>query len=232
MVGKEKITKVYDVVVKDIKDKIIDGTLKKGDRLPAEREMAERLGVSRTSIREAIRALEVLGLVESRRGAGNYIVDNFNNSLLQPLSMMFILQEYSTTDIHELREMLEVECCRVAATLISDSSIEVLNNIVDEMEKTTDEKKSLELDIKFHNIIIKSSKNPLIINVLAVISQLMDKFIREARIVILCHEDNREKLQNNHKDIAVAISSRDKKRCAEAMKKHFRLIKESYETIN
>lgn len=232
MEEKIKISKTYDIVTKDIKDKIIDGTLKMGDRLPSEREMAEKFGVSRTSIREAIRALEVIGIIESRRGAGNYIVDNFNNSLLQPLSMMFMLQEYSALDILELRESLEIQCCKMASKIISKKEIEVLNNIVSAMSETTNEDKSLDLDIKFHNVIIKASNNPLIINVLSVISQLMDKFIKDARKIILCKDDNREKLLGTHKDIVLAIESRDESKCVDSIKNHFELIKESYIKIN
>lgn len=232
MEEKAKISKTYDIVTKYIKDKIIDGTLKIGDRLPSEREMAEKLGVSRTSIREAIRALEVIGIIESRRGAGTYIVDNFNNSLFQPLSMMFMLQEYSALDILELREGLEIQCCKMASKVISKKDIEVLNNIVSDMYETTNEDKSLDLDIKFHNVIIKASNNPLIINVLSVISQLMDKFIKDARKIILCKNDNREKLLDTHKDIVLAIESRDESKCVYSIKKHFELIKESYIAIS
>ena len=87
-----KETKVYTKVINDIKEKILSGELKNGDRLPSEREMAERLDVSRTSIREAIRTLEIMGLIESKRGSGNYITNSFGNSLFEPLSIMFMLQ--------------------------------------------------------------------------------------------------------------------------------------------
>ena len=180
-----KETKVYTKVINDIKEKILSGELKNGDRLPSEREMAERLDVSRTSIREAIRTLEIMGLIESKRGSGNYITNSFGNSLFEPLSIMFMLQEYSTGDIHELRETLEIECCRMASRLISYEDIKLLKEIIDDMDKTYDEDKSLLLDIRFHNIIVKSSNNPLIINVLKAISQLMDKFIKEARKINL-----------------------------------------------
>ena len=85
MIEPNKTTKVYEQVIEQIKSKIKSGEIKKGDRLPSEREMAESIGVSRASVREAIRALEVVGLVESRQGAGNYIKTNFDNSLFEPL---------------------------------------------------------------------------------------------------------------------------------------------------
>ena len=78
-----KTPKVYDQFIEEIKNKIKCGEIKKGDKLPSEREMAESLRVSRASIREALRALEVIGLIESRQGAGNYIKTNFDNSLFE-----------------------------------------------------------------------------------------------------------------------------------------------------
>ena len=91
--------KAYDQVIEVIKDKIKKGKIKKGDKLPSEREMAESLGLSRASVREALRALEVIGLIESIQGAGNYIRTNFDNSLIEPLSLMFMLQESSVKEM-------------------------------------------------------------------------------------------------------------------------------------
>lgn len=224
-----KETKVYTKVINDIKEKILSGELKNGDRLPSEREMAERLDVSRTSIREAIRTLEIMGLIESKRGSGNYITNSFGNSLFEPLSIMFMMQEYSTGDIHELRETLEIECCRMASRLISYEDIKLLKEIIDDMDKTYDEDKSLLLDIRFHNIIVKSSNNPLIINVLKAISQLMDKFIKESRKIILCEENNRKILLNSHKEIVLSLEERNESRAIISMKNHFDIIKRAYE---
>ena len=221
-------TKVYTKVINDIKEKILNGQLKNGDRLPSEREMAEKLEVSRTSIREAIRVLEIMGLIESKRGSGNYITNSFENSLFEPLSIMFMLQEYSTKDIHELRETLEIECCRVASKLISNEDINLLKEIINDMDNSYDEEESLLLDIRFHNIIVKSSNNPLIINVLKVISQLMDKFIKESRKIILCEENNRKILLNSHKEIVLSLQERNEDRAIISMKNHFDIIKRAY----
>ena len=221
--------KVYEQVIEQIQKNIMDGTFKKGDKLPSERELSEKMAVSRTSIREAIRVLEIMGLIESKRGSGNYIANSFGNSLFEPLSIMFMLQEYSTGDIHELRETLEIECCRVASKRMSDDDIKLLNDVVDKMYKTNDEEQSLLLDIRFHNIIVKSSDNPLIVNMLEVISQLMDKFIKEARKIILCEENNREVLLNSHKEIVLSLQERDEEKAIYSMKKHFEIIKQAYE---
>ncbi|MBW6410477.1 FadR/GntR family transcriptional regulator [Clostridium weizhouense] len=223
-----KTPRVYDQVIEQIKSKIKSGEIKKGDKLPSEREMAELLSVSRTSVREAIKALEVIGLIESRQGAGNYIRTNFNNSLFEPLSVMFMLQESSLEEMYDLRKTLELECARLAAENIKDAEIEHLSAILDRMYESLTEEQSLELDIKFHYVIAKASRNVLLINILEVISQLMDEFIKTSRMQILHEGKNREKLLSTHENIVKALKLNDKEKVSEAMYEHFDLIWKAY----
>ncbi|OOM11358.1 FadR/GntR family transcriptional regulator [Clostridium saccharobutylicum] len=223
-----KTPKVYDQVIEEIKNKIKNGEIKKGDKLPSEREMAESLGVSRTSVREALRALEVIGLVESRQGAGNYIRTNFNNSLFEPLSIMFMLQESSPKEMYDLRETLELQCAKLSAKNIEDNELEFLTAILDRMYVAESEEESLELDIKFHYLLAKTSRNVLLINVLEVISQLMDEFIKKSRMQILHEGNTRENLLEIHENLVRALKCRDELKVLSAMKEHFDLIRKAY----
>ena len=94
------------------------GELKRGDKLPSERELALRLNVSRTSVREAIKALETLGLVESKHGGGNYIKNDFEDILLEPLSIVFMLLGSNDSEILELRKVIEPEVAKSMAAKI------------------------------------------------------------------------------------------------------------------
>lgn len=223
-----KTPKVYDQVIEQIKNKIKSGEIKKGDKLLSEREMAESLSVSRTSVREALRALEVIGLVESRQGAGNYIRTNFDNSLFEPLSIMFMLQESSIQEMYDLRESLELQCSKLSAKNIEDNELELLSAILDRMYIAENEKESLELDIKFHYLIAKTSRNVLLINVLEVISQLMDEFIKKSRMQILHEGNTRENLLEIHENLVRALKCRDESKVYNAMKEHFDLIRKAY----
>ena len=89
MLSPVKSTKIYEMVMEQIKDIVKKGELKSGDKLPSERDLCEKLEVSRASIREALRALQMLGLIESKHGEGNFINENIENSLLEPLSIFF-----------------------------------------------------------------------------------------------------------------------------------------------
>lgn len=223
-----KNTKVYEQVVNQIKQMIVEGALKKGDKLPTERDLAEQLQVSRTSVREAIRALEVIGLVESRQGAGNYIRENFENSLLEPMSMMFLLQESSPREIVELRKVLEIETVILAAERITEEELIYLKELLEEMKKSNSEEVNVSLDKRFHYAIARASRNLLIINVLQVISQLVDDLIKGSREKILSVEENRTKLTRQHELIYEALKNSDNKGAFEAMNGHFSLIEQYY----
>lgn len=224
MITSEKNMKVYETVIEQIQNSIIDGTLKKGDKLPTERNLAIQFGVSRASVREAIRALEVIGLVESRHGGGNYIRENFEKSLFEPLSMMFMLEKSNPVDILELRRIIEVETSALAAKRIDISQLEKLKDLVDKMKSTDNEDDNAVFDREFHYCIARASGNILVIGVLNVLSILMDKFIKEARGMILSDKENWPMLNGQHESIYKALLEHDPAASSGAMRKHFELI--------
>ncbi|GAB6169860.1 FadR/GntR family transcriptional regulator [Clostridium carnis] len=220
-----KSTKVYEQVVEQIKTMVKAGVLKRGDKLPTERVMAEELGVSRTSVREALRALDVVGLIESRQGAGNYIKENFDSLLFEPLSIMFMLQESNLMEIYELREMLELETTLLAARKISNSQIEKIGQLVEDLKNSEDENISVKLDKELHYTIAEASGNKLIIDILEVLSQIMDRFIKDLRKDILADKENKEKLSNLHEKLYKALKVRNENEAYKVMKDHFNLIR-------
>lgn len=228
MLGYDKNLKVYEQVIEQIKNQIKSGKLKKGDKLPSERDMAELFSVSRTSVREAMRALEVIGLIERKQGAGNYIKTSFDNSLFEPISVMFMLQENSLDNIVELREILECYCIKLAVKNISESEIQVIDGIMNKMYNAKDEEENLALDIKLHYLIIKASNNILLVNIISVISQIMDESIKEFRKKILYEEDNRINLLSIHERLVNAIKERNTVKAINAIEEHFQLIRKYY----
>ena len=103
----ERNERAYEKVIEHIKSEIWQGTLKRGERLPPERELAESLGVSRNSVREAIRTLSLLGFVSSTQGAGNFVTCDIEQNLRESLRMMVLLGETSYLQISQLRRGLE-----------------------------------------------------------------------------------------------------------------------------
>ncbi|MGN1032446.1 MAG: FadR/GntR family transcriptional regulator [Intestinibacter sp.] len=225
--------KVYEQVIEQIQNNIMEGVFKKGDKLPSERELSERMGVSRTSIREALRVLETMGVVESRQGEGNFICSNTEKSLLQPLSMMFKLNGGSFSDIYELRSVLEIESARLSAIRATDMDCRELLSIVEQMEEETlsqDRYEILvELDKKFHNTLSNMSKNYLIESLFLTTSNLFEKFIEDARykIILFDSEQANRRLLIQHKKICEAIIKKNQDMAVEAMREHMEYIMEN-----
>ncbi|WP_040215204.1 FadR/GntR family transcriptional regulator [Clostridium polynesiense] len=224
-----KNARVYEQVVEQIKLLIFKGIIKKGDKLPTERELAEQLQVSRTSVREALRALEVIGLIESRQGAGNYIRESFNGSLFEPLSTLFILDNGKAEDILEFRELLELQTVVLASERIDSEEAEEMKSILVALKASQDEEESILLDKKFHYYIAKASKNILILNILEVISQLIDEFIRDSRNKIYKAQKTWSNLNIHHEKILEALINGDSHQAFSAMKGHFDLIRKNFD---
>ena len=215
-----KNTKVYEQVIDQIKEMIDKGTLKKGDKLPSERDLVEQLKVSRASIREALRALEVIGLVECRQGEGNYIKSSFQDNLFEPLSIMFMLEGRNQEDIWELRKIMEVEASGLAAKRISEEQLKELKEIVESFVNCEDEDINAEIDKKFHYKIAECSGNVLIFNILSTVSNLVDHFIEDARKLILAQQENKDILFSQHEEIYLAMKKHSSTAARKAMREH------------
>ena len=215
-----KNTKVYEQVIDQIKDMIEKGTLKQGDKLPSERSLVQQLKVSRASIREALRALEVIGLIECRQGEGSYIKASFQDNLFEPLSIMFMLEGRNPEEIWELRKVLEVEASGLAAKRITDGQLKELNEITKKFINCEDEDVNAEIDKEFHYKIAECSGNVLIFNILRTVSTLVDHFIKDARKLILIHQGNKEILLSQHKEIYLSIEKHSSTDARQAMRVH------------
>lgn len=215
-----KNKKVYEEIIEQIKDMIYKGILKKGDKLPSERHMVEKLQVSRTSVREALRCLEIIGLIESRQGEGNFIKENFENGLIEPLSVMFMLKDSKSEEILELRKIIEIGTVQLAAKRISKSELDELKELKEKLKKLNKEENLAEIDREFHYKIAEASQNFLLLGVLNAISSLMESYIKDARKSILEEEGNRQELIKQHENIFEALNNNNEDEAIKAMTKH------------
>ncbi|GMQ62981.1 FadR/GntR family transcriptional regulator [Vallitalea maricola] len=219
-----KNKKIYEYVIEQIQKMILDGTLKEGDRLPAERELTELLGVSRTSVREAIRALEVIGLVESRQGEGNFISANASITLLEPLSVKFMLSKGNTKEILELRRLLELETAFLAAKKATEKDIQELQILITKLSTTDNEDLCAKIDKEFHYKISEIADNSLIINILLSVQYLMEASIIDAREMILKNPEQKDLLVKQHENIYNSIKSHNPEEAQNAMREHLAFV--------
>lgn len=220
--------KVYEFVIEQIQEMLLDGRLKKGDRLPSERDLTEQLSVSRTSIREAMRALEILGLVESRQGEGNFISGDLADNVFQPLSVLFMLNNGKFENVLELREILEIESVSLAVGRATAADIDELRALVLTLKDCQDEKQAAQLDMEFHYKIAAMTGNTLMLSLFKAISVLMEAFIKNARELIHSDELNRELLNVIHQSVCDGIAENNREKAVGAMERHFTLINTTY----
>lgn len=217
--------KSYTKVIDYIKQQIREGKLTSGSKLPAERDLSQTLGISRNSVREAIRTLDIMGVISSQQGAGNYLTGDFENNLVESMSMMFLLHQINYQQISQLRRGLEMQALMLAIDHISDAQINELKAVVAELENTTEENNIL-LDKKLHYTIALASQNTLIVNILQALSELIDQFILDLRREILSSPDGKIILLEAHNEMMKSLITKDKNMAYEAINKHFGIIDE------
>lgn len=223
-----KSKKIYQYVIEQIQEMIMNGTLKDGDKLPSERILAEELDVSRASIREAIRALEILGIVESRQGEGNFICLKIGERFFEPLSIMFKLGNGKPEEILKLRMIIEVEAAAIAATRIKDEEVLEIEALIKEFEDAENSEELAKIDQRLHYMILQIAGNSLMINLMDTISSLMESFIRKAQNIIESEVEWKAFLIQEHKGICDALCNRDPEKAASEMRKHLEDIERTF----
>jgi len=216
--------KLHQQVFEQIQNLIAEGELKPGDRLPSERDLGEMLQVSRNSIREAIRALEALGIIESRHGGGNYITSDISSGMLEPLSLTFRLHGGTFTDLLEVRRALENEAAVLAAGRITRPQKTALKKLMEQFRQCADEEASVRADKELHLKIAEYSGNVLLRTFLTAISSLLERAIKDGRQGIIRAFKDHEQLADMHDAICQAVIGGDAKAAGKAVDHHFKMI--------
>lgn len=220
----ERQKKAYEIVMDHIKRQILDQELVLGETIPPERELSETLGVSRNSVREALKILSVVGVISSKQGAGNFISCDFEHYLVDTLSMMFILNELDYDQVNQIRVGLEMEAYALAVKYATDDEIALMQQYVTQLDQSKDDEEKTMLDKKIHYAIAKASRNVLILNILNALSEVIDVFIEDMRREILRTEKRKGMLQESHKQMVECIMKRDVINGQIALKEHFDMI--------
>ncbi|MBU5460789.1 FadR/GntR family transcriptional regulator [Anaerostipes sp. MSJ-23] len=220
----EKTKKAYEIVMDHIKNQILDQELMIGQTLPPERELSEQLGVSRNSVREALKILSVVGVISSKQGAGNYVSCDFQGYLVDTLSMMFMLDQLDYDQINQIRLGLEMQAYALAVKYAGNDEILQMQEYVRRLDQSTDDDEKTMLDKKIHFAIAKASRNILILNILNALSEVMDIFISDMRREILQTEKRKGMLQEAHKQMVECLLKRDVVNGQKAMADHFDMI--------
>lgn len=204
-------------VAKRMLDLFTGGQIAPGTRLPPERELASTLGIGRSAVREALAALEILGIVDVRPGSGTYLRGNSSELLPETLSWGLMLGEPKTRELIELRGKLEIAAAELAAERVTDQALARLRIQVTAMKESLgDRNKFIEADLKFHIEIAKASENDVLLNLLQSIRSLLRIWVERG----LQNDGDAQLAYDEHVAVYEAIASRDADRARSAMSHH------------
>lgn len=204
--------KLSAAVVHQVEGLILQGILRPGERLPSERELAERLGVSRPSLRDAISNLQDSGLLTARPGAGVYVAEVLGSAFAPALTQLFSRHDEAVFDYLSFRRDMEGLAAERAARLGSDTDLKVVQAVLTKME-TTDSKRSVEdeaqLDAQFHMAITEASHNVVMLHMMRSMYELLREGVFYNRQVMFNQQTSRQVLLDQHRAINAALQARD-----------------------
>ena len=215
--------RLYQQIVEQIEQSILQGQLKPGDQLPPERELAQAFGVSRTAVREAVKALREKGLVEAYSGKGTFVTNGTSQAIKQSLDLMMkIGQPGNFAQLEEVREILEPDIAALAATRAEEQHLATMREAVAVMDRSQQDPNAyIEADLDFHLSLAEAVDNPIILSLLDSIVGLL----REQRMKIFSVEGGPERGQYHHKRILGAVEQRNADAARDAMREHLQQVR-------
>ncbi len=223
--------KTYEYVFDYFSDQILSGELKLNDKIPTEREIAEKLGVSRNSIREVMHMLEITGLIECLQGSGNYVRCDPMEYMMKSVNMVMALMEIDYSEIFHIRTGYEYAAIRLSIDAATAEELEELHQILLQMDQPMSSKESAKLDVKFHHTLVSASHNRMLILYNSMLDKLMGEFIENFRTKILMNRMRAELLRRSHWGIYNALLKKDLPEAMKAFDKHFRIVEDQLQKL-
>ena len=210
--------RLYQEIVDQIQQQVLSGALKPGDQIPAERDLAERFGVSRTAVREAIKSLTEKGLIEVFVGRGTFVTNLSPDRVVESMTLLLRNEPDSVANLQEARVLVEVPAARLAALRRTTEHLERLRAICDEMEQERSlSPRLIDGDTEFHVQVARTTGNP----VLVLLSQTIVELLRAERLEPACLDESALPAAfAGHRAIVDAIEAGDADRAGQAMHDH------------
>lgn len=223
--------KLSQSVVRQIELLILRGILRPGERLPSERDMAEKLGVSRPSLRDAIAELAEQGLLATRPGAGVFVADVLGSAFSPALIQLFATHEEAVFDYIAFRRDMEGLAAERAARLGSETDLRVIDTIFAKMEaahQKRDPSHEAQLDAEFHMAIIEASHNVIMLHMLRSMFDLLKQGVFYNRQVMFRNRMTRDQLLDQHRAINAALQARDPVAVRVAVEAHMAYVDQAF----
>jgi GntR family transcriptional repressor for pyruvate dehydrogenase complex len=223
--------KLSQSVVRQIEELILRGILRPGERLPSERDLAEKLGVSRPSLREAIGELAEAGLLTSKAGSGVFVAEVLGSAFSPALVRLFATHEEAVFDYIAFRRDMEGLAAERAARLGSETDLRVIDTIFGKMEtahQKRDPTDEAQLDAAFHMAIIEAGHNVIMLHMLRSMFDLLRDGVFYNRQVMFRNRTTRDQLLDQHRAMNDAIQRRDPVAAREAVAAHLNYVEQAF----
>lgn len=216
-----KKTRIAEEVADRIRMLILDGTFPAGRPMPSERRLRERFGVSRGSIRDALRILETIGLLETRHGQGTFPKELTVDRLVSPLASVMTYRQDLQNELMDVRRMFEPAVARAAATRATEEDFADLQRILDtQRRKLKTGQSAIVEDTAFHAALARSTRNRVVMSIMAILNDLLV----ESRKQSLKQKGRPQRSVEGHEAVVAALRCRDAEGAARAMYKHINQI--------
>ena len=203
---------VVNIVLNQIKDSIMSGEIKPGDKIPTEVELMEQIGVGRNSIREAIKMLIALGVLEVKRGQGTFVATKVKPTFFDPLIFSLIIENKTDRDLYELRYMFDSMVLLNVLGKATEEDIMQIEQCIIEMKEMYESKKYekdfdffVKKDLEFHRIILEATRNPLVIRIGQSIINLFPEYMKRS----MRQKHGVKRSIENHMQILEVIKNKD-----------------------
>jgi GntR family transcriptional regulator, transcriptional repressor for pyruvate dehydrogenase complex len=219
--------KLSSAVVRQVEELILRGILQPGERLPSERELAERLGVSRPSLRDAIVQLQEAGLLSTKAGAGVFVADVLGSAFSPALTALFARHDEAAMDYISFRRDMEGLAAERAARLGSDTDLAVISAIFGKMESAHESRSAEDeaaLDAKFHMAIIEASHNVVMLHMMRSMYELLRGGVFYNRQMMFKQQTKRAVLLDQHRKIHDALLARNARATRAAVEAHLTYV--------
>ena len=212
---------IPDELVARFKELIEKKVFVPGQRLPPERDLAEALAVSRPTLRQAMRALQIMGVIKARQGSGSYLADSASEIMRVPLEFALALKNVAKTDLFETRRTLEVQLASLAAERRTEDDLEAMRQALRQMEKTMGDPDAwCRTEPQFHSCIVQAARNGVMATVIEMLSQMLIESRKETVRLLTDYKTSYQ----SHENIYVEIEKRDPTSAARMMIEHFALM--------
>lgn len=222
-------TSIKELALEQLRRYITSGAVKPGQRLPAERVLSERLGVGRSSVREALKVLEAIGLIESRIGEGTFLVEQSGDTIGRTIGLSLATWGGAIVELITARQMLEIEAVRAAAAHATGEEIAAMEAELERMEAAgNDFPAYLAADMQFHRLIGRATHNAIVAHITGSLISMLEEALREG------HADQLPMFAEGsatHREVFQAIARHDGAAAAEGMRRHLQFTSDLWQAV-